>query len=244
MSVRSASFLVVIAVAASAAIGCASVPADKYARDMQALRDYNETLERQNQALLSQVEATSRQLGDVTIARTTDELYDQLARQLGKALEGFKNGDGSGMTYNPRTGAWEMGTDLLFESGSATVSAQGKEILKKFADAHKNKSYSFRIVGHTDRAPIVKKKTTDMLATDTNMELSALRAIAVMGTLKSCGIAESSFAECIGKGNREPAASNDKSAQNMRKNRRVEIFVLGTPNLTKTSAAPRDTTTK
>jgi flagellar motor protein MotB len=148
------------------------------------------------------------------------------------------------MSFNPRTGAWEMGTDLLFESGSAKVSAQGKEILKKFADAHKAGGYSFRIVGHTDNARIAKPKTMQLLDTDTNVELSTLRAIAVMGELKSCGLSESSFAECVGKGNREPCAPNDKSPSNMKKNRRVEIYVLGGSGALKTSAPKRDKITK
>jgi flagellar motor protein MotB len=243
MSVRLSSMLA-LAIAASTAIGCASVPAEKYARDIQALRDYNDALVRQNEELLTQNESLNRRVDDTEIARTSDELYSQLARQLQTALESLRHGDPGGMTFNTKTGAWEMGTDLLFESGSAKISAQGHEILKKFADAHKGRTYSFRIIGHTDRAPITKKKTQDMLDTDTNMELSALRAIAVMGALKSFGIPESSFAECIGKGNREPCAPNDRVAANMKKNRRVEIFVLAASGSLKTAASKRDTTTK
>jgi flagellar motor protein MotB len=154
------------------------------------------------------------------------------------------------MSFNTKTGAWEMGTDLLFESGSDKISAGGNEILKKFADAHKGRSFNFRVVGHTDRAPITKAGTKERLDTDTNMELSADRAIAVMGALIKFGIPESSFAECVGKGNREPCASNDRSAANMKKNRRVEIFVIASSGTSKTaapakSAAPKkDKTTK
>jgi flagellar motor protein MotB len=243
MSVRLSS-VVALAVAAASFTGCATVTAEKYARDMDALRRYNEQLERQNQELLTQNQAVGRQLDDNVLARTTDELYGQLARQLQSALDSIRSGDSGGMSFNPRTGAWEMGTDLLFESGSAKVSAQGKEILKKFADAHKTGAYSFRIVGHTDSAKIAKKGTKDLLDTDTNVELSSLRAISVMGELKSCGLPESSFAECVGKGNREPCAPNDKSPANMKKNRRVEIYVLAGSGALKTSAPKRDLTTK
>jgi flagellar motor protein MotB len=244
MSVRLPSVLALAVAAASFTSGCATVTAEKYARDMDALRKYNEALVQQNQALLSQNEGMGRQLDDTVLARTSDELYGQLARQLQTALDTLRNGDASGMSFNPRTGAWEMGTDLLFESGSARVSTQGKEILKRFADAHKSGAYSFRIVGHTDSAKIAKKGTMDLLATDTNVELSSLRAISVMGEMKSCGIPESSFAECVGKGNREPCAPNDKSPSNMKKNRRVEIYVLAGSGALKTSAPRRDTTTK
>ena len=243
MSVRLPSALALV-VAVSSAVGCASVSAEKYARDIAAQRDYIESLERRNLALESANDGLSRQVDDVTLAKTTDELYSQLARQLQAALESLGSGNKSDMHFNPKTGAWEMGTDLLFESGSAKLSAQGQSILKKFADAHKGRSFNFRIVGHTDCAKIAKKSTKDLLDTDTNMELSALRAIAVMGELKNSGIPESSFADCIGKGNREPCASNDRNPANMKKNRRVEIYVLSAPGAVKASAAKRDTTTK
>ena len=244
MSVRLPSVLALI-VAVSAGIGCASVPAEKYHRDLDAVKRYAAELERQNNDLLAQNESLNRQVDHTVLAKTTDELYGQLARQLQTALDSLRSGDTSGtMFYNPKTGAWEMGTDLLFESGSDKISAQGKEILKKFADAHKEKSYSFRVVGHTDRAPITKAGTKERLITDTNMELSADRAIAVMGALIQFGIPESSFAECVGKGNRDPIAPNDRLASNMKKNRRVEIFVLSSSGALKTSSPKRDTTTK
>lgn len=232
MSVR---IFTVLALAAIVG-GCSTVSADKYARDMGAQKEYISELEKRNQELESQNQAATRQLDDATLARTSDELYGQIARQLQAALASLRNGETEGMAYNSRTGAWEMGTDLLFESGSAKVSAKGSEILKKFADAHKGRSFSFRIVGHTDRAPIVKAETTKLLDTDTNMELSARRAVAVMGALKGFGIPESSFAECVGMGNRQPCAPNDRNAANMKKNRRVEIFVLSTAGELKTSA--------
>jgi len=243
MSVRLRSMLA-LAVAAAAATGCATVPAEQYARDIALLKDYNATLERRNLELESQNQSLNRQFDDHTLARTTDELYGALARQLQAALDGLRNGDSDGMAFNPKTGAWEMGTDLLFDSGSANVSAKGKEILKKFAEAHKGRSFNFRVVGHTDRAPIVRKKTQEMLDTDTNMELSALRAIAVMGALKSFGIPESSFADCIGKGNHDPCAPNDKNAANMKKNRRVEIYVLSASGALNTSAPKREAAPK
>jgi flagellar motor protein MotB len=249
MSVRLPSILVVVFAAASA-VGCATVSSEKYARDIAALKDFNDTLVRRNQELESQNEALSRISDETALVRTTDELYGQLARQLQTALNALRNGDSEGMAFNPKTGAWEMGTDLLFDSGSDKISAKGSEILKKFADAHKGKSYSFRIVGHTDCARIARKSTKDRLDTDTNMELSADRAIAVMGALIGFGIPESSFSDCIGKGNHDPCAPNDRSAANMKKNRRVEIFVMAGSGTEKTAspkrvkAAKKDTTTK
>ena len=72
----------------------------------------------------------------------------------------------------------------------------------------------------------------------------ALGALAGSIALIGFGIPESSFAECVGKGNREPVAPNDRAAANMKKNRRVEIYVLSSSGALNTSAPKRDRTTK
>ena len=243
MSVRLSSVLALI-VAAATTSGCATVSAGKYHRDLDAANRYISELEKQNQALLSENQELNLENDRVVLAKATDEYYSQIAKQLQAALEGLRAGDASGLSYNQKTGAWEMGTDLLFDSGSEKVSSKGRDILKKFAAAHKDRNINFRIVGHTDRAPIARKPTLDMLTTDTNMELSTIRAIAVMGALKEFGIPESSFAECVGKGSSSPAAPPDRNAQNMRKNRRVEIYILEASGTLKTGAPKRDTKTK
>ncbi|MBI4566019.1 MAG: OmpA family protein [Planctomycetes bacterium] len=226
MSARVTS-VVALLTAAVASIGCASVPASRYSRDIAAQKEYIATLEQRNRDLEVQVQSLLRQSDERMIAKTTDELYAQIARQLQEALRGLRGNDSEeGMEYDARRGAWITGTDLLFDSGSFAVSVKGKEILKKFAEAHKDQNVRFRVVGHTDRAPVVRAKTKQALDTDTNMELSARRAVAVMGQLKSYGISESAFEECVGMGNNSPRAPNDRNATNMKKNRRVEIFVV------------------
>jgi chemotaxis protein MotB len=243
MSVRLPSVLALV-LAAAVTSGCATVSADKYHRDLDAANRYISELERQNQSLINENQGLNQKVDDTLVAKTADEYYSQIAKQLQAALEGLRAGDTSGMNFNQKTGAWEMGTDLLFDSGSEKVSAKGRDILKKFAAAHKDRNINFRIVGHTDRARIARADTMKRLDTDTNMELSALRAIAVMGALKEFGIPESSFAECVGKGNSAPVALNDRNAQNMKKNRRVEIYILQAPGAMQTSSPKRDTKTK
>ncbi len=208
-------------------VGCSSqyVRRDIYDRDMAAAREYQQTLERRNSDLESKNQGFGSLQDMQLVARTQDELYQQIAESLKAALEGFRQDGDSAMNWDPKLGKWTAGTDLLFDSGSWTVTAKGMEVLKKFADAHKGKTMRFRIVGHTDRAPITRPKTVQALDTDTNMELSARRAVAVMGALKKFGMSESQFVECVGMGNQQPVAPNDRIAANMKRNRRVEIFV-------------------
>jgi len=220
--------LAIAAVAAAAAlssVGCAAaVSRDQYDRDLAAQKEYIESLERQNADYAAKAKALENLEDMNLVARTQDELYQQIADSLKKALGGL-NGEAGDLTFDAAKGKWTMGTDLLFDSGSWKVTAKGMEILKKFADAHKGREWRFRIVGHTDRAPIVRPGTKDKLDTDTNMELSARRAVAVMGALKKFGIPESAFVECVGMGNMQPVANNGRNAADMKKNRRVEIFI-------------------
>ncbi|MBI2932900.1 MAG: OmpA family protein [Planctomycetes bacterium] len=220
--------LALVSCAALVAVGCRSTYIHKsiYDRDLAAMKDYASGLERRNTDLEAKARALEN-LQDISlISRTQDELYEQIAESLKSALDGLRQDGETAMSYDARRGVWTAGTDLLFDSGRWTVSPTGLEILKKFAEAHRGKNLHFRIVGHTDRAPIVKEKTKRELETDTNMELSARRAIAVMGALKGFGMSESQFLECVGMGNTQPVAPNDRNASNMKKNRRVELFVL------------------
>ncbi len=227
MSVRIVSVLGLAAVLAGST-ACSTVSVDEYNRVATAQKEYVATLEERNGNLERENEELRRAADGAALAKTTDELYAQIARQLEAALKGLDDGDD---TLAFKDGRWTLGTDLLFETGSWTVSAKGQEILKKFASAHRAQSVRYRIVGHTDRAPIVSSNLKAKLDTDTNMELSARRAIAVMGALKAAGMPEGSFAECVGMGNSQPRVANDKNAANMKKNRRVEIYVLGKATL-------------
>lgn len=237
MSVRTLSVLALAAVSAAVLPGCSTVSVEEYNKMATAQKEYIEQLEERNKVVELE-NADLRRLADgAALAKTTDELYAQIARQLEKALRDFGGDEDGELSF--KDGRWTLGTDLLFETGSWTVSAKGKDLLKKFAEAHRAQTVRFRIVGHTDRAPIVTAALKAKLDTDTNMELSVRRAVAVMAVLKGFGMAESAFGECVGMGNMSPRAPNDRSAANMKKNRRVEIFVLG--KATAPTSAPKST---
>ena len=131
----------------------------------------------------------------------------------------------------PDPGDWKAGTigteisigsDVLFSSGQATLTAGGKQALSGIASSistnHPGKY--IRIYGHTDADPI---KKTKKLWSD-NLDLSSNRAMAVTRYLISRGI-EGSLIESIGMGATRPIAGN-KSAADKKKNRRVEIMII------------------
>ncbi|MHC4607276.1 MAG: OmpA/MotB family protein [Planctomycetota bacterium] len=197
--------------------GCSGVyvPKPEVDETLAQQQEYIKALEHRNRELEADAEFFSAQR----------EFYDQIARNVEKWLTA-QGGDLSGVKYNPRTGSWTMEGDLLFASGSYTITPEGKKVLKTIAGAYADKPVRMRIVGHTDRDPIKKRPTKDRLITKTNLELSTQRAIAVDLELRKHGISKDRmFVE--GRGNNDPVAPNDNVAANKKKNRRVEIFILG-----------------
>lgn len=105
---------------------------------------------------------------------------------------------------------------VLFPSGSATLSRDGKATLAKVADAFKDlKDRIVRVEGHTDNVPIKSA------AFPSNWELSAARAIAVVRFLESAGVDPARLA-AAGYGEWQPIAPND-TPEGRAQNRRIEI---------------------
>ncbi len=104
--------------------------------------------------------------------------------------------------------------DISFDTGSAALKPELRSVLVQFAKGlGDNPSALVKVVGHTDS-----------VGTDTNNQrLSIERADAVRDLLEDRGVAKSRL-DVVGRGEREPIASND-TAEGRAKNRRVEIFL-------------------
>lgn len=203
-----------------ASVGCASNSVSQ--SDYDALKKYNEQLEQQNRDLQKFKSMAERLKDEAELVSIENKLMEDLRMALLDALKGMKVDSGDVIVEGNK---WTLATDMLFDSGSFKMSAKGTEILKKFAETFKGKPVALRIVGHTDRDPIMKTATKTMLHFDVNEELAALRAVSVFMTLKAAGFAQNKmFTES--RGNSMPVAPNDNKAENKKKNRRVEIFIL------------------
>ena len=110
---------------------------------------------------------------------------------------------------------------VLFDSGKAALRSESFPVLEKVARILKAevKDQPIGIEGHTDNQPIRHSKWSD------NDELSLARANAVLTYLVEQQGLEAGRLSAIGRGERQPIASND-TAQGRRMNRRVEIVVL------------------
>jgi chemotaxis protein MotB len=130
-----------------------------------------------------------------------------------------------GFEFDPNTGVSKFHSDILFNSGSATVKNSASRALREFADIL-NRSDAQRlnilVVGHTDNKRIAKSSTR--AKHPTNLHLSTNRANSVVLTLAKMGLSESRMGSA-GYGMHHPAVPNT-DAKARQANRRVEIFVL------------------
>jgi flagellar motor protein MotB len=210
-------FTLVAAFAALSSVGCSSawMSRDEFDRETAQMREYNQALEKENADLKLKGADYDRLKGELEANGESAKFYNELAASLRKALAGsiVKDED---FRVNPANGAIEFKDGVLFDLGSWKISAKGAAILKAIADTQKNNVV--KVVGHTDRKPITRPATKAALDTDTNMELSTRRAVAVMGELLKHGMRESQFASVEGHG-MEATERNGVA-------RCVEIFVV------------------
>jgi chemotaxis protein MotB len=113
-----------------------------------------------------------------------------------------------------------MASDVLFASGSAELSATGKDNIAELAMILKNKSKDrdFQIEGHTDNEPISTAQYPS------NWHLGAARAVAVAQFMVSKGFPEDQLSAASFADN-APVASNG-TTEGRAQNRRIEIVVL------------------
>jgi len=127
--------------------------------------------------------------------------------------------------YDPLSGIARFNTNLEFNSGSNELSPESLRVLQKFAgimNEGDSSQFNVLIVGHTDDEAIVRPATR--AKHETNWELSAHRATAVVRQLAKYGLAEPRMG-VAGYNKFQPLMPNASDA-NKQKNRRVELFVL------------------
>jgi flagellar motor protein MotB len=210
--------IIAAGILAAASVGCqgAWVSKQTYDRDLLQQREYLEALERDNAQLRPKADAYDKLKAQADLFSDANRTYAEVADALKKALAGMGVTEKE-IEIDEKTGKVSFATDVLFELGSWTLTPRGKDILAKFASAQKG--HNFKIVGHTDRKPIVRPQTKQALDTDTNMELSTKRSVAVMGELLRHGVRERQIDSVVGMGSGQPRENDSKS-------RRVEIFLV------------------
>ncbi len=113
---------------------------------------------------------------------------------------------------------------ILFESGSAELSADSKTAIDKITGEINSKAHGrIWVRGHTDSDPVSKPATKAQFPHG-NLQLSAMRAVVVADAITANDKVKARDIVVAGFGSHDPLHKND-NAENKRLNRRVEIFV-------------------
>jgi chemotaxis protein MotB len=107
--------------------------------------------------------------------------------------------------------------NVLFAPGSSNLKTEAGPVLRKVADLIAPLPFEVRIEGHTDN-------TSYKDSLNTNWELSAFRAIAVLKYFAENKLLSLDRLSAVGYGEHRPLVSND-SIENRALNRRVEIVL-------------------
>jgi len=150
------------------------------------------------------------------------ERLDELARRLGNAPGDVRTVDVDG-GYG-----FVLSDGIVFESGAAEPSAEGRAVLLELAADIASKPYAtIWVRGHTDNVPMRREASLAKYPYG-NIHLSTVRALAVRDILVNEGGLPAEQMFVAGFGPHLPIAAND-TPEGRRANRRVELFVIDEP---------------
>jgi chemotaxis protein MotB len=184
----------------------------KLTADMDALRKDKDVL----QAKVTELSVTADKAKQLEKETAT---YEELKKKLEQEIRDGK----IQITEMQNKLTVTMVDKILFASGSAEVSREGKLVLDKVIPVLKDvKGKRIQVEGHTDNVRIysaIKEKYP------TNWELSTARATQVVRYLQEQGGLDPKALSATGYSEYQPVASNDTD-ENKAKNRRIEIVLL------------------
>jgi chemotaxis protein MotB len=147
---------------------------------------------------------------------------------LNSELQAFAAQNPDLVDFDSSRGIVKFKSDVTFPVGDTTVSAKGREVLKRFASILTSAGadgYELLVAGHTDNQPVTNINTIKHGNPD-NWYLSAHRAISVGHELITDGVSSSRMG-VVGYADKRPVANNSTEA-GKQANRRVEVLILPT----------------
>ena len=173
-------------------------------REQQSLRDETERIRKENQEVRQKAAEAESRVKQAEQERM--QAREDLRKQLNVVLE----------TRDSARGLIVNMSDVLFDTGQATLRAGAREKLAKVAGI---------VLAHSELKLQVEGHTDSVGGDSFNQKLSERRAEAVSQYLKASGVKGDSIASA-GFGKLKPVASNDTAA-GRQQNRRVELVVSG-----------------
>lgn len=190
-------------------------------RQLASLQEALDAAEAKDKEQEAQIENLSRRL-NAALARKVQELQEVRSR----FFEALRAALGDRTDVRVVGDRFIFESDILFGSCSATLGEAGKVELDKLAaalldiqgDIPTEVNWVLRVDGHADSTPLGPSCAALF---DSNLDLSAQRAIAVVEYLKSRGVAERRLL-ATGSGSSSPLVSG-YSASALAQNRRIEF---------------------
>lgn len=163
-----------------------------------------------------------------------------LPAPLANALTDFANANPDIVDFDSSKGIVKFKSDVTFNTGSAELRPEAKNVITKFAQILNSPAasgYELQVAGHTDSQQVRNQATVKAGHFD-NWYLSSHRAITVGKALMSQNVSPNRVA-MVGYADQHPVASN-ASESGRAQNRRVEVLIL--PNQVRTTASAGETT--
>ena len=188
---------------------------DALRAQIAGMAESQKTLSAENERLRSQVADLGKRAADAAWIEDQKKRLDALLAKYGPGTPSAANG--VEVVQTPEGTAFRVAGGVLFASGMATLTDQGKKTLTELVSSLEGKRV--RVEGHTDDVPIQRSQW------GSNLRLSVERAMAVADFLTRSGGMKADRVGVAGYGEYRPAVNgaDDAARQN---NRRVEILML------------------
>jgi chemotaxis protein MotB len=210
----------------------ARAEADSYKQQLAALNAAGgnmqglvANLQQQNMTLQQQLDELNRRYAEA-IGRIG--AGPALPADLDNALKGLAAQNPDLIEFDSARGIVKFKSDVTFAPGDATVRAEARDVLQRFAailNSPQASKYDLLIAGHTDSTPVSNPETKRKGHHD-NWYLSAHRAITVAEALRGHQVNPQRIG-VVGYADQRPVASNASEAGKAQ-NRRVEVLILPT----------------
>lgn len=181
---------------------------NKVVEERNQLREQNTALE--DDTIDLSTEIMLRDLEVAQLEREQQELTDEVTRWAVRgAIKMQMLADGLHLI---------LPHDVLFASGTTTLSDEGHELIVELVQEINQQPYQIAVLGFTDNVPV---GPTLAERYPSNWELAGARAASVVRVMEEEGIPANQLV-AVSRGETEPIASND-TAEGRSENRRIDV---------------------
>lgn len=183
---------------------------------LDQLKDHQKGLAKENQQLKDDLVRIGKTAADAEWVKAQKEKLDELLKRYSEGASGAM--PGVDLIQTSEGVAFRVLGGVLFASGKAEITEQGKQTLKQLIATLKGEGKRIRVDGHTDDEPITHSSW------GTNLRLSVERSLAVAAFLIQSGVPADRVG-VAGFGEHRPSKPGSTEAARA-ENRRVEILML------------------